>query len=70
MIVLYPVGVDPDLQQTPAVSTFQELLGFLDQHDLYGKRYSFEEFDIKKPQYIILPTYIRKGLLDTINQNW
>ncbi len=67
--VICPVGVEPDPQKVPGVSTFQELLGFLDEHDLYGKRYSFETFEIKEPQYIIYPKYLR-GLINTINRNW
>ena len=69
MNVICPVGVEPDPQKVPEVSTFQELLDFLDKHDLYGKRYSFETFEIKEPQYIIYPKYLR-GLITTINRNW
>ena len=69
MNVIGPVGVKHDPKKAPEVRTFQELLGFLDEHDLYGKRYSFETFDIKKPQYIILPKYLG-GLINTINVNW
>ena len=69
MYVIYPVGVKPDPQKVPEVSTFQELLGFLDEHDLYGKRYSFETFEITEPQYIILPNHLN-GLINTINRKW
>ena len=32
MYVIYPVGVKPDPQKVPeTISTFQELLGFLDE---------------------------------------
>ena len=59
MFVIRPVGFDLDPEKVPeTITTFQELLLFFDKHDLYGKRYSFETFEITEPQYIIFPNYL------------
>ena len=69
VFIIRPAGVKHDPQKVLGGRTFQDLLRFLDDHDLYGKRYSFETFDIKEPQYIIHPNYFN-GFIYTINGNW
>ena len=70
MFVIRPVGFDLDPEKVPeTITTFQELLLFFDKHDLYGKRYSFETFEITEPQYIIFPNHLN-GLINTINRKW
>ena len=52
------------------IKTFCELLQFLDKHDLYGDRYSFEEFSIEPIQTVITPSFF-ETFFNTLNhKHW
>ena len=63
------ISNSPDTQPIPDIRNFRQLLEFLDQHDLYGQRYSFENFTIEKPQIIIIPTSIAP-IINKMNEHW
>ncbi len=53
-----------------SIKTFLELLRFLDNHDLYGKRYDFESFSIEKDQKIITPSFFETFFNRLNNKQW